>query len=908
MRLENNNLNFYTTKIYSNPNPINGIQIFDDVFVLDIENVTIPTNSQYFQKYYNNSVSAWCISANNPTGSTKYIDFYYNSAPFEGACLSLYANYKVTSGQAAGISVSNRYYTTSSTYHGYINTSATNFTTFCNNQLVPILPNTQYGYVSLGILSGSSGVFKTIKLKMIQPQNLFVPDNTLTPTKNYLNIPMRGGNGYNIYAYYDINKNQIKTIKDNYGLNLFRWELIDDTYDPISSKFSDSDFVQALKWVDMKIEQTKLFLTYCQQNCIKVIIDMHNSYGAQTVDGGRAYLYDADIREKNFEMWRRIVSAVNGHPAIYAYGLINEPNNNFASVITNEETRYTMSVQEYQVQLMDEITKIDPNAKFMVTCTYFSKAEAFTSMKPLKNKNVIYEFHNYFTGDYSVTSTSSNYYPGYYDSKYGVVVDKQSLREHLKPIRDFQLAYNVPIYVGEFGVVRWAQNAHQWIQDNIDIFEEYGWDYTYFDLISRNNSFSPETASSATHNNVWGDALSTPYDTIRPTSRELVLKTILSACQNPYTSAEMVPMAPTNLILSQNSTNKIVVSFVEPGQPYGSGYEISTRHGIDEFTMAYTSANSFKTSAIAYANLDVKVGIRNSFGYAYSETSAIPKIVYPYDKISETPIRAYSTRLITSAYYGPLIRVRRGDLSELDISATSQGIIDTDVLLSFAGTSATIMTWYDQSGNGRHITNPTATRWATIVSAGQVIMNGNLPGGYFNGTQTYYYDNIPLITNTSATGFAVLRSVGNMSNASVVFAETSATGTQYYRPMCVGSNLTGLKSMIYDDSSTALITNTNTSGLSAFDGNTNVLVVIDYKNRMEHRINSNESKKTVQNYNISKTGRTITTTHFSFGAKYGSSPTGFLRAVISELVVYDKAISNPEVITTETNCVESYRE
>jgi hypothetical protein len=57
--------------------------------------------------------------------------------------------------------------------------------------------------------------------------------------------------------------------------------------------------------------------------------------------------------------------------------------------------------------------------------------------------------------------------------------DKDALRKVLKPVREFQLAYNVHIYVGEFSAIRWAPGAATYLSDCIDIFEEYGWDWSY---------------------------------------------------------------------------------------------------------------------------------------------------------------------------------------------------------------------------------------------------------------------------------------------------------------------------------------------------------------------------------------------------------------------------------------------
>ena len=55
---------------------------------------------------------------------------------------------------------------------------------------------------------------------------------------------------------------------------------------------------------------------------------------------------------------------------------------------------------------------------------------------------------------------------------------KEALRRELQPVRDFQLAYNVPIYIGDqrdpLGSGRRALSA-----DVTEIFEEYGWDWSY---------------------------------------------------------------------------------------------------------------------------------------------------------------------------------------------------------------------------------------------------------------------------------------------------------------------------------------------------------------------------------------------------------------------------------------------
>ena len=57
--------------------------------------------------------------------------------------------------------------------------------------------------------------------------------------------------------------------------------------------------------------------------------------------------------------------------------------------------------------------------------------------------------------------------------------NKESLREALRPVREFQLKYGAKIYVGEFSAIRWAPGGAQYLEDCLSLFEEYGWDWSY---------------------------------------------------------------------------------------------------------------------------------------------------------------------------------------------------------------------------------------------------------------------------------------------------------------------------------------------------------------------------------------------------------------------------------------------
>ena len=90
------------------------------------------------------------------------------------------------------------------------------------------------------------------------------------------------------------------------------------------------------------------------------------------------------------------------------------------------------------------------------------------------------------------------------------------------------------------------------------------------------------------------------------------------------------------------------------------------------------------------------------------------------DALTTAPRAIYSLRKWRIAYSGAAVRVRRSsDNTETDIAFTADGMLDSAALLAFVGSgSGYVKTWYDQSGNGYHLTQTTTTAQPRIVNAG----------------------------------------------------------------------------------------------------------------------------------------------------------------------------------------------
>jgi len=133
--------------------------------------------------------------------------------------------------------------------------------------------------------------------------------------------------------------------------------------------------------------------------------------------------------------------------------------------------------------LANTIHNIDPNVKILVQPEQWWGTNAFNKLRPIDAPNIVYSPHVYFpfpVTHQGITERKSLgfEYPGTVD---GVYWDKDRIRESLLPVVEFQKAYGAPMFVTEFSCIRWAENGSQarWIKDTIDVFEEYGWDWTY---------------------------------------------------------------------------------------------------------------------------------------------------------------------------------------------------------------------------------------------------------------------------------------------------------------------------------------------------------------------------------------------------------------------------------------------
>lgn len=140
---------------------------------------------------------------------------------------------------------------------------------------------------------------------------------------------------------------------------------------------------------------------------------------------------------------------------------------------------------------------------------------------------------------------------------------------------------------------------------------------------------------------------------------------------------------------------------------------------------------------------------------------------------------AYSLRKLSSTYTGNAIRIRRSsDSTSLDIGFTANGGLDTTSVLSFiAGGTAFVSIIYDQSGNGNHATQTTASSQPLLAVGGVIytlngkpIIRTTIPG--FSTTRVFF--NTP-ISNLQPRPISIIQAGVIYQLASNIYGNATCT-------------------------------------------------------------------------------------------------------------------------------------
>ena len=192
------------------------------------------------------------------------------------------------------------------------------------------------------------------------------------------------------------------------------------------------------------------------------------------------------------EMWRFTADRYRNSPAVAGYDLMVEPHPN-SLIDPNYELEPAAAQAQMAGTLLDwnafaaemtvAIRQVDPDTPIIVNSLSWGSAEWFAALEPTGDPRTIYSLHAYDPDIYVIQEEGETNirYPDVVDAySETITFDRAWLEENYRPVRQFAQQHNVPIYVGEFGALRWIPDATAFLSDQMDLFEQYGWNYAVY--------------------------------------------------------------------------------------------------------------------------------------------------------------------------------------------------------------------------------------------------------------------------------------------------------------------------------------------------------------------------------------------------------------------------------------------
>lgn len=271
----------------------------------------------------------------------------------------------------------------------------------------------------------------------------------------------------------ETSEEDLRVLAEEWGGNVIRLQI---NWTPMQRAEKWARDLEAYdEWLNGILPEIDRGIDLAEKYNLLVLLDLHTPPGGR-VEGGVCPLFRRrDAQDKFVEVWRRLARRYRGRECIWAYDLLNEPVEPPPGPgVTSWEKLFTRATRA--------IREIDPGKPVVYEPGPWGTCRGFDQMVPLELDRVIYSFHMYQPHRFTHQSIHGNpggiTYPGEVDGRHW---DKEALRQAMRPAIDFQREFNVHIHMGEFSAIRWApdHSAYRYLRDCIDLFEEYGWDWTY---------------------------------------------------------------------------------------------------------------------------------------------------------------------------------------------------------------------------------------------------------------------------------------------------------------------------------------------------------------------------------------------------------------------------------------------
>ena len=198
---------------------------------------------------------------------------------------------------------------------------------------------------------------------------------------------------------------------------------------------------------------------------------------------------DEEAQDAWVEMWRYTASRYADHPIVVGYDLMCEPHPGGIREIWEPEEffdRYqdtTLDWNQLYPRLTQAIREVDTETPILIGGMGWSSLRWLPYIESTGDPKTVYTFHQYEPQTQYTHQDNPllmNSYPGRFDLNWDGVPDdfnKDWLTSYLQISQEFKISRKVPLAVNEYGIVRWIPGGALFLDDQLALFEEFGFNH-----------------------------------------------------------------------------------------------------------------------------------------------------------------------------------------------------------------------------------------------------------------------------------------------------------------------------------------------------------------------------------------------------------------------------------------------
>ncbi len=211
---------------------------------------------------------------------------------------------------------------------------------------------------------------------------------------------------------------------------------------------------------------------------------------------------DPTAQDAWVDMWRYTANRYKNHPIVAGYDLMCEPNTNDFTNASGKRIEIwdptefydqyggtTYDWRQLYPRIVAAIREADSQTPVLISGNGYSRVDFLPYRTVIQDSRVVYTVHQYephlYINKWPDDPLFEKYsYPGICDVDWDGQDDNFNrtwMENLLKPIDTFQNTHSAPMAVNEYGVFRWANGGHAFMDDQMDTFEQYGVNYALWE-------------------------------------------------------------------------------------------------------------------------------------------------------------------------------------------------------------------------------------------------------------------------------------------------------------------------------------------------------------------------------------------------------------------------------------------